>query len=133
MTGMRYTVSAILAIACCAHAQAGEAEIGFATLEAREDTWTVSVTLRHGDTGWEHYADEWRVVDDAGNVLGRRVLAHPHVDEQPFTRSASGIRIPAGTARVYIEAHDTVHGWSTDRLEVDLGRATGGRYRVSSH
>lgn len=112
-------------------ARAGQVTIEFATLEASGDAWTISVRLRHDDAGWDHYADEWRVVDSAGKILGRRVLYHPHVDEQPFTRSQAGIRIPADTPRVYIEAHDTLHGWSPDRLEVDLARPEGGRYRIS--
>ena len=32
--------------------------------------WSVNVTLKHGDAGWDHYADNWRVVDDEGNILG---------------------------------------------------------------
>jgi hypothetical protein len=48
------------------------------------------------DAGWEHYADRWQVLDAGGTVLGERVLLHPHDTEQPFTRSQSGIEIPAG-------------------------------------
>ena len=33
-------------------------------------TWTFSVTLRHGDTGWDDYADGWRIVSPNGDVLG---------------------------------------------------------------
>jgi hypothetical protein len=93
-------------------------------------TWTVSTTLRHQDSGWDHYADEWRVVDASGQILGRRVLAHPHEDEQPFTRSESGIRIPANLWDVFVEAHDKVHGWSADRVRVDLRQAGGARFEV---
>lgn len=77
--------------------------------------WTANVTLEHADTGWKHYADGWRVVDGKGKVLGMRTLYHPHVDEQPFTRSLSGINIPSKVTRVYVEAHDKVHGWSRIR------------------
>jgi hypothetical protein len=94
--------------------------------------WSVNVTLKHGDTGWDHYADNWRVVDGEGNMLGDRVLYHPHVDEQPFTRSLGGVKVPEGITTVYIEAHDKVHGWTPNRLKVDLGKATGGRLRVEA-
>jgi hypothetical protein len=114
-------------------ARAGEVTIEFATLTPSGDSWDISVRLRHDDAGWDHYADEWRVVDSSGEVLGRRVLYHPHVDEQPFTRSQAGIRIPPDASRVYIEAHDTVHGWSPDRLEVDPARPEGSRYRISGN
>ena len=82
--------------------------------------WRASVTLRHADTGWEHYADAWRVVGADDTVYGERTLHHPHVDEQPFTRSLSGIDIPAEVDTVLVEAHDKVHGWSDRRLTVSL-------------
>ena len=73
--------------------------------------YSFHVTLRHADTGWEHYADRWEVIGKNGKVLGKRVLLHPHVNEQPFTRSLSGVRIPEGTTSVTIRAHDKVHGY----------------------
>lgn len=77
------------------------------------DTWQFDVTLSHPDTGWDHYADGWRVLDMQGNELGLRVLFHPHVNEQPFTRSLSGVVIPQGLRQVQIEARCSVDGWST--------------------
>ncbi len=94
--------------------------------------WSLNVTLKHGDTGWDHYADNWRVVDGVGNILGDRVLYHPHVSEQPFTRGLSDVKVPEGITTVYIEAHDKVHGWTPNRLKVDLTKATGGRLRVEA-
>jgi hypothetical protein len=44
-------------------------------------------------------------------VLGTRVLTHPHVDEQPFTRSLSGVAIPEGFTQVEIAARDLVEGF----------------------
>lgn len=79
-----------------------------------QDTWRFDVTIKHPDTGWDHYADGWRVLDMRGNELGMRVLAHPHVDEQPFTRSLSGVRIPAGTTQVQVQARDHPAGWNSD-------------------
>lgn len=73
-------------------------------------TWTFSVTLRHADTGWDHYADGWGVYLPDGTELGYRVLAHPHVNEQPFTRSLSGVVIPQGTDFVVVIPKDSVHG-----------------------
>ena len=48
-------------------------------------TYTFNVTILHDDTGWDDYADAWRIKDMDGNVLGERNLAHPHVNERPFT------------------------------------------------
>jgi len=101
---------------------ADPAEVVSAQLRENNGTWQVSVTVRHGDTGWDHYADAWRVLDGEGRVLGERILHHPHVQEQPFTRSLSGVEIPKGTTAVFIQARDNQSGWSPQTLEVGLGR-----------
>jgi hypothetical protein len=84
------------------------------------DSWRFDVTLAHPDTGWDHYADGWEVVDAQGNVLGSRPLGHPHVNEQPFTRSKSGIMIPTGMTKVFVRARDNVHGWYAELTPVTL-------------
>ncbi len=112
-------------------AWAGEVEIIMTTFNKQGSAWHVDTTLRHADAGWDHYADAWRVVTTDGNVLATRTLYHPHVDEQPFTRSMSDVVIPADMTVVLIEAHDTVHGWSKQRVRVDLTKASGDRYRVN--
>ncbi|MBI9106662.1 MAG: hypothetical protein JEZ04_07925 [Spirochaetales bacterium] len=83
--------------------------------------WRFDVTLRHGDEGWDHYANLWVVVDvETGEEYGRRVLAHPHVNEQPFTRSQSGIRIPEGVTAVTVKAACNVHGFGGTELAVQI-------------
>lgn len=112
-------------------AQANEVEIvGADFVQGRDGSWSVNVALLHADNGWDHYADIWRVVDVQGNILGERVLLHPHEDEQPFIRSAEGVTIAEGTKTLYIEAHDMVHGWTPDRLEIDMTKVSDGRLRV---
>ncbi|AKS47262.1 hypothetical protein SAMN05444287_3098 [Octadecabacter temperatus] len=71
------------------------------------------VTLSHPDTGWEHYADGWRIELADGTILGTRVLAHPHVNEQPFTRSDQ-IAVPDGVTEVFVRTSDNVDGWADD-------------------
>ncbi len=83
------------------------------------DLWRFDVTLQHADTGWDHYADGWGVYTPDGVKLGYRVLAHPHVNEQPFTRSLGSVAIPAGITQVIIRPHDLVHGDGPDFI-VDL-------------
>ncbi|MEO3416516.1 hypothetical protein AAFO92_17835 [Roseovarius sp. CAU 1744] len=82
--------------------------------------WRVDVTLKHADTGWEHYADGWEVLDAEGNRLAYRELLHPHVDEQPFTRSLSGVVFPDGTREVFIRARCNVDGWAGETTRVAL-------------
>ena len=123
-------VCLVMACTVASPVLANEVEIVKTRFEKYGNTWTVDTTLRHNDTGWDHYADKWRVVDQHGRVLGERVLLHPHENEQPFTRSESGIEIPDTTNIVYVEAHDKVHGWSRQRVRVDLHRKKGDRYSV---
>ena len=53
-------------------------------------------------------------------MLGTRELAHPHVTEQPFTRSLGGVTIPDGVERVRVRAHDSVEGWGGAEMTVAL-------------
>lgn len=84
------------------------------------NSWDFAVTLSHPDSGWDHYADGWEVLDVDGNRLGYRLLAHPHEHEQPFTRSLSGVKIPTGTTTVFIRTHCLTDGWGTQQLKVKL-------------
>jgi hypothetical protein len=87
-----------------------------------QGVYTFTVTVQHADTGWDHYADKWEVLAPDGTVLGTRVLHHPHVDEQPFTRSLSGVTVPPGSVQVSIRAHDSVHGWGGKTFTLTLPR-----------
>lgn len=100
---------------------AGEADVVAAKFSrAADGSYRFDVTVRHADAGWEHYADKWQVLGPDGTVFGERVLLHPHDDEQPFTRSQSGIEIPDGTRTVTVRAHDKRHGWGGAELTIDL-------------
>jgi hypothetical protein len=85
-----------------------------------DGTYTVSATIRHGDTGWGHYADNFEVLTPDGRLLGRRVLYHPHETEQPFTRSLGDVAVPAGISRIVVRAHDKVHGYGQQTVTLTL-------------
>ncbi|WP_193140465.1 hypothetical protein [Meridianimarinicoccus sp. MJW13] len=89
---------------------------------ATGQTWRIDVTLRHPDTGWDHYADGWEVVTPDGQVLGYRELLHPHVQEQPFTRSLTGVAIPADLSDVRIRARCQTDGWGPAEFTLTLPR-----------
>lgn len=114
-------VLALAVPALSAPAIAGEADVVAA--EARETAdgvWSFSVTVAHADTGWDHYANVWQVLGPDGAVLGERTLFHPHVEEQPFTRSLSGVAIPDDVDTVTIRAGDSVHGFGGAEATLDL-------------
>ncbi len=112
----------LIALACIAASGASgdPARIVKAVAGASGEAWRFDVTILHGDTGWDDYADGWRVETEAGEVLGVRTLYHPHVDEQPFTRALSDVPVPRGIETVFIRARTSVEGWGDDRVPVRL-------------
>ena len=118
----RFTCAAIAgAIAMITSlALAGEADVVSVRVAQRGDTYHFSVTVRHADAGWDHFADKWEVVTPDGKVIDTRVLAHPHDNEQPFTRSLGGVRVPADMPTVRVRAHDKVHGHGGAEMEVEM-------------
>ena len=111
---------ALLAALLVDHARAGEADVVEGTIASLgEGRYRVEATVRHGDTGWDHYANRWDVLAPDGTLLGSRELLHPHENEQPFTRSLT-LEIPPGIERVTLRAFDSVHegGGASVELEV---------------
>lgn len=96
--------------------------IGAALHRTGPGKYRVDATISSPDTGWKKYANAFRVRTKAGEVLGVRVLYHPHVDEQPFTRSLRGVQIPAGVSEVIVEARDSVAGWGGKTARVGIPR-----------
>lgn len=107
---MKYAILAVLMSALPTLAE--PPQIDAVKVRKSGDSWRFDVTISHHDTGWDHYADAWRVLDMEGNQIAIRELAHPHVQEQPFTRSLSGVRLPEGTTQVQIQARDLPGGWN---------------------
>lgn len=94
-----------------------------AVAEVGDDgTWRFDVTVSSPYDTAERYADAWRILTGDGDVLGVRELAHDHQNEQPFTRSLSGVVIPGSVDRVTIEGRDQVNGWGGQTFELELAR-----------
>lgn len=85
-----------------------------------DDVWKFTVTITHDDKGWEDYAEAWRIIDDQGNVFGKRNLLHPHEGYPSVTRSLSRVQIPTGVREVNIQTYDTLGGWSPKMTRVSL-------------
>ncbi len=77
----------------------------------QSDEYTVNITISSPDTGCNQYADWWEVVTTEGKLIYRRILAHSHVTEQPFTRGASGVELKRDQ-EVYIRVHMNNTGYS---------------------
>jgi hypothetical protein len=75
-------------------------------------SYTFDVTIKSNDTGCDHYADWWEVVDAHGTLVYRRVLLHDHADEQPFTRDGGPVPLAADQV-VTVRAHVNTSGYST--------------------
>ena len=110
---------AVLMVAPAAHA--APADVVAVLVRAEPGgTFRFDVTVMSDEMGWTKYADRWEVVAPDGTILGTRVLAHPHVAEQPFTRALTGVAVPEGVARVTVRAHDSVEGFGGAEKTVPL-------------
>lgn len=99
---------------------AGEADVVDVSIESLGGgKFRINATLSHEDTGWDHYANRWDVLDESGNIIGVRELGHPHVNEQPFTRSVS-ITIPNTVKRITVRANDSVHDTGGAMFDIDV-------------
>lgn len=100
---------------------AGKPDVVDVKVECTSDNrCNFSVSVLHKDEGWDHYADRWEVIGPNNVLLGTRILLHPHVHEQPFTRSLSNVDIPMDIDQVTVRAHDKVHGYGGKEMEVHL-------------
>lgn len=126
MVAERRSVRGLLVVAAAlvaTSAFAGPADVLSVMAHCSSDSvCRFDVAVRHADQGWDHYADRWEVVGPNGDVLATRVLRHPHVDEQPFTRSLTGVHIPASVDEVTIRAHDSIHGLGGAEVKVRIDR-----------
>lgn len=111
------------AVACAAllsgGAGAGEADVVAVNVRrSAPGAYDFDVTIRSVDRGWDHYADAFEVLAPDGTLLGRRVLAHPHETEQPFTRELYGVRIPPQIERVTVRARHKPKGYDGRNVTV---------------
>lgn len=115
----------------------GVAAITDVSVSGEENQYTFSVTISSPDLGCHQYADWWEIIDLDGNLLYRRILAHSHVDEQPFTRAGPAVALTS-TTEVYIRAHmnttsygskifkgSVTDGFLADNLDVEFAKGLG--------
>jgi len=105
--------------------------------EEKDGTWTFHVSVEHPDVNWEDYADGWDVVLPDGVTIQpdpfhqfTKHIRHPHVNEQPFTRTQKALVIPEGVDTVVVRAHDKKGGWGGKEVVVDLNVRFGEQFSV---
>jgi hypothetical protein len=86
------------------------------------DTWSLSVTISSPYDSPERYADGWRVLAPDGTVLGNHELPHPHPNEQPFTRTQTGLEIPQDVQKITVEARDLKNGYGGETVTISVPR-----------
>ena len=105
--------------------QSGNAKIQNVVVSGAEGKYNFAVTLKSPDTGCDQYANWWEVISaDGKTLLYRRILAHSHVSEQPFTRSGGTVAIDAST-EVIIRAHMHPGGYGEGEIAVKGSVAKG--------
>ena len=110
-----------LFLLCPAAVAANEADVTDVVVACNDERrCSFHVTVKHRDTGWDHFAESWEVLSPEGKVLARRKLNHPHVNEQPFTRSLDGVKIPQGITEVTVRAKDNKHRYGGDTVTVAI-------------
>ncbi len=74
-----------------------------------------AVEVASPDTGCEQYADWWEVLSQDGELLYRRILAHSHVNEQPFIRSGGPVAVAVDRV-VIVRAHMHPDGFGREAM-----------------
>lgn len=95
-------------------------EVVDASVSRDAASYDFDVTVSSPYDSPSRYADAWRVIGDDGQIYGVRELTHDHANEQPFTRSLSGVDIPESVETVTVQARDLVYGWGGETVEVTL-------------
>ena len=114
---------AILLFLLTTSALAGEADVlEVNVVPSTGNTFNFEVTVQHADEGWDHYADAFEILTVEGEVLAVRTLYHPHVNEQPFTRSLNNVVIPYSIGEVIIRARDSEHAYGGEEIRVEIPR-----------
>jgi len=91
------------------------ADVTAVNVSGDDNHYQFSVTLGRPDTVCDQYADWWEVISESGDLIYRRILAHSHVNEQPFTRSGGEVQV-LRNQKVWVRAHMNNTGYGGKML-----------------
>ena len=80
------------------------ADVKSVRVSSAANAYQFSVEVASPDRGCDQYADWWEILLADGTLVYRRILAHSHVDEQPFSRSGGPVKIGPDSV-VWVRAH----------------------------
>lgn len=92
------------------------AQITNVNVSGNSGNYTFAITIASPDTGCDAYANWWEVVSPDETLIYRRILAHSHINEQPFTRSGGPINIETNQP-VIVRVHMHPSGYSNLAME----------------
>lgn len=99
-----------------------EVQVTEVEITGSSDNYTFNVRLSSPDTGCDQYADWWEVFRADGSLVYRRILAHSHVSEQPFSRGGGPVKINPSDS-IYVRGHMNNLGYGS---QVFKGTVSGG-------
>jgi len=116
--------SALLPVPTTAPGGPSYAHVRFVRVtEETGGTWRFDVTIQHEDESMLHYADQWEILIPLPNgqtLSYTRPFTQPHLQEQPFETTLSGIKVPEGTTPLRVRARDSRDGYGGQEVTVDL-------------
>ena len=89
-------------------------------IDEGDDRYTFNVNVRHDDEGWDHYADRWEILNLQDEIIAVRVLRHPHLKQESFTRSLPFVPVHQDTKEVKVRAHCSVDGFTGKEVVIKL-------------
>jgi len=93
-------------------------------VSGKDGSYHFSVKVSSPDKGCDQYANWWEVINLKGDLIYRRILAHSHVQEQPFTRSGGPVPVNKNDT-VIVRVHMHPGGYGAGKIGMKGTVSTG--------